>query len=223
MKTTLEIERAAALRRLKIDAVSDKKMDDKHSTPPPTRRQQSSKDIHDSVDEIATEQSVKRNAGNDQLNNRMFFRLFQLGNELQRQAVQQLGITTVQWAVLGALSQEKFASGIPFGQLGDYLVVTRQNLDGVIKRLERDGLVQRVTGNGDKRARLVQLTPRGRTYWKETLKRIYQFYDQASAHFSFDDRIAFVHYLNALQKDLTTIELPKASLPKRYMSSALTN
>src|SRR5467141_4248327 len=39
----------------------------------------------------------------DHLNNRIFFRLFQVGNTLQRQAVKELGVTTVQWAVLVAL------------------------------------------------------------------------------------------------------------------------
>jgi hypothetical protein len=58
----------------------------------------------------------------------------------------------------------------------------------------------------------------GRTYWKETLQRIFQFYDQATAHFSFDDRVALVHYLNALQKDLAGVELPKSGLPKRNRS-----
>lgn len=134
-----------------------------------------------------------RDPGYDQLNNRIFFRLFQLGNELQRQAVQQLGITTVHWAVLGALSQERFAEGIPLSQLGDYLVVSRQNLDGVLKRLERDGLVQRVTRDSDKRAKIVRLTPYGRDFWLEILQRIFQFYDQATSRFSFDERVAFVH------------------------------
>lgn len=177
--------------------------------PPSRDRQAANKDT------LEAEKIVTRNHGNDHLNNRIFFRLFQLGNELQRQAVQQLGITTVQWAVLGALSQDKFAAGIPLGQLGDYLVVTRQNLDGVLKRLERDGLVQRVAGQGDKRARVVQMTPEGRVYWQKTLQRIYQFYDQASTFFSFDDRVAFVYYLNSLRKDLAKVELPKAGMPKR--------
>lgn len=177
--------------------------------PPSRDRQAANKDT------LEAEKIVTRNHGNDHLNNRIFFRLFQLGNELQRQAVQQLGITTVQWAVLGALSQDKFAAGIPLGQLGDYLVVTRQNLDGVLKRLERDGLVQRVAGQGDKRARVVQMTPEGRVYWQKTLQRIYQFYDEASTFFSFDDRVAFVHYLNSLRKDLAKVELPKAGMPKR--------
>src|SRR6266849_7379956 len=51
----------------------------------------------------------------DHPNNRIFFRLFQVGNTLQRQAVKELGVTTVQWAVLGALSDPRPKSGIKSG------------------------------------------------------------------------------------------------------------
>lgn len=158
---------------------------------------------------------MARDAETDRLNNRIFFRLFQLGNELQRQAVQQLGITTVQWAVLGALSQERFAGGIPLSRLGDYLLVTRQNLDGVLKRLERDGLVRRVTGAGDRRARVVQLTPEGLDYWQAIQEHIYLFYDRASDGLAPEGRAALADALSALQKNLTAMPAPLARLPKR--------
>jgi len=151
----------------------------------------------------------------DHLNNRIFFRIFQVANVLQRQAVKQLGVTTVQWAVLGALSQGKFASGVHVGDLAEYLEVSRQNLDGVLKRLERDKLVERVTGVADRRARVVRLTPKGRTFWEDLLLRIYQFYDQAAARFKFDERVALAHYLNELQKDLSTVSLPDPGPAKR--------
>ena len=135
MKVDEEIGGATALRERALDDIPGDDMAQLNRTSS-SRRRPSNR-----AGALTTEHSPEaRNAGTDQLNNRLFFRLFQLGNELQRQAVQQLGITTVQWAARGALSQERFALGIPFGQLGDYLVVTRQNLDGVIKRLERDGL-----------------------------------------------------------------------------------
>jgi DNA-binding MarR family transcriptional regulator len=151
----------------------------------------------------------------DHLNNRIFFRIFQVANVLQRQAVKQLGVTTVQWAVLGALSQGRFASGVHFGDLAEYLVVSRQNLDGVLKRLERDKLVERVTGANDRRARIVRLTPKGREFWDGLLLRIYQFYDQAAAGFKFDERVALAHYLNQLKKDLATISLPEPGIDNR--------
>ena len=143
----------------------------------------------------------------DHLNNRIFFRLFQVANTLQKQAVKELGVTTVQWAVLGALSDPRPTYGMSVGTLADFLVVSRQNLDGVLKRLERDGLVERVTDPQDKRARVVKLTSEGLAFWKELRARILQFYDQAVSGFKFDDRVAFAHYLNALQRSLTTVSL----------------
>lgn len=143
----------------------------------------------------------------DHLNNRIFFRLFQVANTLQKQAVKELGVTTVQWAVLGALSDPRPTYGMSVGTLADFLVVSRQNLDGVLKRLERDGLVERVTDPEDRRARVVKLTPDGFIFWNELRGRIFQFYDQAVSDFRFDDRVALAHYLNALQGLLTKVRL----------------
>jgi DNA-binding MarR family transcriptional regulator len=141
------------------------------------------------------------------INNRIFFRLFQLGNSLQRQSTKELGISTVQWAVLGALSRSQVADGMSFAELSDYLVVSRQNLDGVLKRLERDKHVIRVADNTDRRARLVKLTPQGRRCWASLQPKIYEFYRQAMVQFRFDDSIAFVHFLNKLQSDLVNVKL----------------
>lgn len=141
------------------------------------------------------------------VNNRIFFRLFQLGNTLQRQAVKELGISTVQWAVLGALSRPQAKDGMSFADLSDYLVVSRQNLDGVLKRLERDRHVLRLADSSDRRARLIKLTPQGRRLWTSLQPKIYEFYRQAMVQFRFDDSIAFVHYLNKLQADLVEVKL----------------
>ena len=143
----------------------------------------------------------------DHLNNRIFFRLFQVANTLQRQAVKELGITTVQWAVLGALSDPRPTQAMSVGTLADFLVVSRQNLDGVLKRLERDGLVERVADAGDKRSRMVRLTRDGFLFWANLRERIFQFYDQAAGNLKFDDRVALAHYLNELQRDLTNVRL----------------
>src|SRR5688572_7663149 len=89
------------------------------------------------------------------VHNRLFFRLFQAGNTLDRQTVKELGITTVQWSVLGALSRPQVAEGMSFAALADYLVVSRQSLDGVLKRLERESHVKRVADPSDRRARNV--------------------------------------------------------------------
>jgi len=153
----------------------------------------------------------------DHLNNRIFFRLFQVANTLQRQAVKELGVTTVQWAVLGALSDPRPTYGMSVGTLADFLVVSRQNLDGVLKRLERDGLVERVTDPEDKRARVVKLTREGFAFWADLRERIFQFYDQAVSGFKFDDRVALAHYLNELQRQLMMVRLEQ---PRRERKKA---
>lgn len=141
------------------------------------------------------------------VHNRLFFRLFQTANSLQRQAIKQLGMTTVQWGVLGALTRPQAAKGMTLGELADYILVSRQNLDGIIKRLERDGYVQRVPHDTDKRVRVVILLPAGRHFWDNIRPRIFEFYAQAMQDFRFDDSVAFAHYMNKLLRSLEQVKL----------------
>ncbi|MGP9590384.1 MarR family winged helix-turn-helix transcriptional regulator [Halomonas sp. AOP13-D3-9] len=138
--------------------------------------------------------------------NRLFFRIFQASNILQKQTVSTVGLTTVQWAVLGALSRSGFEQGIAFNDLTEYLIVSRQSLDGVLKRLEREGHVFRVPHPDDGRARLILLTPEGRAYWQSLQPRIHDFYAQGLESFGFDDMVSLLHYINKLQKDLASIQ-----------------
>ncbi|VVO43343.1 MarR family winged helix-turn-helix transcriptional regulator [Pseudomonas fluorescens] len=147
--------------------------------------------------------------------NRLFFRLFQTGNTLQRQVQNEMGISTVQWAVLGALSREGYEGGISFNQLTEYLVVSRQSLDGVLKRMERDNHVVRVPHPDDGRARLVQLTDTGKAFWESLQERIYQFYQQALKGFSFDDSVSLLHFLTKLHVDLAKVALGNGSPDKQ--------
>lgn len=147
------------------------------------------------------------------IHNRLFFRLFQVGNTLMRQVVKELGVTTVQWSVLGALSRPQASEGMAFSELADYLVVSRQNLDGVLKRLERDGHARRVADTQDRRAKRVQLTPAGRAFWDALQPRIYEFYRQAAGDLRFDDKVALVHYLNRLNEGMAKVDLSALGPP----------
>ncbi|PMS38439.1 DNA-binding MarR family transcriptional regulator [Trinickia symbiotica] len=141
------------------------------------------------------------------IHNRLFFRLFQAGNTLDRQTIKALGITTVQWAVLGALSRAQVAEGMSFSELADYLVVSRQSLDGVLKRLEREEHVVRIADTVDRRAKKVVLTTNGRAFWDSLQPKIYEFYRQALASFRFDDKVSLVHFLNQLNKGMDAVNL----------------
>ncbi|WP_260312536.1 MarR family winged helix-turn-helix transcriptional regulator [Marinobacter sp. 3-2] len=146
--------------------------------------------------------------------NRLFFRLFQTGNILQRQVQNEMGISAVQWAVLGALSREGFEDGTSFNQLKEYLYVSRQNLDGVLKRMERDGHVVRIPDPQDRRARLVVLTESGRLFWDRLQDSIAEFYRQAMQGMSFDDGVSLLHLLKKLQHELIDISL-ESTIPEK--------
>jgi DNA-binding MarR family transcriptional regulator len=133
------------------------------------------------------------------LANRLFFRLYQCANLLHKtgtRAVEAEGLTTQQWAVLGALSRESARGGMAMGELARYLMVTRQNLSGVISRMERDGHVAIAQGGQDRRARLVSMTASGRHVWQDLAQpKIRAYYAQALAEFSGDDLSHALHYL----------------------------
>ena len=101
-----------------------------------------------------------------ELANRLFFKLYQCANMLHKtgsRAVESEGLTTQQWAVLGALSTTD--EGMSIGALARYLMVSRQNLAGLIGRMERQGHVCSAPDGRDRRSRLVAMTPAGRLTW----------------------------------------------------------
>ena len=139
--------------------------------------------------------------------NRLFFRLFQVGNTLDRKCSNELGISPVHWAVLGALSRPRVQSGMSFSDLTEYLGVSRQNLDAVLKRLERDGLVQRIISEHDRRAKNVALTSEGLKTWDSLKDEFFNFYGQALNTLAFDDVITLIHLLNKVNDGLKSIQL----------------
>jgi len=134
-----------------------------------------------------------------ELANRLFFRLYQCANMLHKtgsRAVEAEGLTTQQWAVLGALSREQAQAGMSIGELARYLMVSRQNLSGLIGRMERDGHVAVVPDGQDRRSRVVTMTDSGRHVWHAlALPKIRAYYAQALAGFSVNDLTHTLHYL----------------------------
>jgi DNA-binding MarR family transcriptional regulator len=134
-----------------------------------------------------------------ELANRLFFRLYQCANMLHKtgtRAVEAEGLTTQQWAVLGALSRPQAQGGMSVGDLARYLMVSRQNLSGLISRMERDGHIGSAPDGRDRRSRLVTMTDTGRQVWIEQARpKIHGYYEQALADFSVSDMTHTLHYL----------------------------
>lgn len=145
-----------------------------------------------------------------QMANRLFFRLYQCANMLHKtgsRAVETEGLTTQQWAVMGALSRPENVEGISMGSLARYLMVSRQNLAGVISRMERDGHLAVHPDPKDRRSRLITMTQSGHQVWSEAATpKIEAFYEQALQDFSLDDVTHAQHYLLKLLDNMRQLD-----------------
>ncbi len=150
-----------------------------------------------------------------ELANRLFFRLYQCANMLHKtgsRAVEEEGLTTQQWAVLGALSREKAQGGMSVGDLARYLMVSRQNLSGLIGRMERDGHVAVAPSGQDRRSRVVTMTESGRHVWQVlALPKIRAYYDEILADFSINDITHTLHYLLKILENMQRLDTERHS------------
>lgn len=122
-------------------------------------------------------------------------------------AVEHEGLTTQQWAVLGALSRQEAHEGMSVNELARYLMVSRQNLAGVIGRMERDGRVLMETDPNDRRSRLIKMTASGREVWQhKALPKIHAYYEQALDEFSVGDMNHMLHYLMKMLDNMKTLD-----------------
>jgi DNA-binding MarR family transcriptional regulator len=153
----------------------------------------------------ATVSDPQRTTGDD-INNRLFFRLFQTANIYETQAVRHLNISGVQGAVLGALSREP-KTGMPFASLYAYLSVSRQNLDAVLKGLERHNYVERTESQADRRSRDVRLTPAGVRAWSELQEQIRLFFRQGTSKVSQAEIVACAETLSKIGRALKGLDL----------------
>lgn len=142
--------------------------------------------------------------------NRLFFRLYQCTNMLHKtgsRAVEAEGLTTQQWAVLGALSRPKAVKGMNIAELARYLMLSRQNLAGVVGRMERDGHLTSAPDPNDRRSRLVTMSPKGRRVWKTLAEpKIRAYYDEALEGFAFKDMVHMLHYLQLMLDNMSTLD-----------------
>lgn len=145
-----------------------------------------------------------------ELANRLFFRLYQCANMLHKtgsRAVEDEGLTTQQWAVLGALSREQVQAGMSIGDLAKYLMVSRQNLSGLISRMERDALVVVGPGAQDRRSRVVTMTESGRHVWQVlALPKIHDYYGRILEGFSTNDVTHALHYLLKMLENMQQLD-----------------
>lgn len=145
-----------------------------------------------------------------ELANRLFFRFYQCGNMLHKtgsRAVEAEGLTTQQWAVLGALSREEVKRGMRVGDLARYLMVSRQNLTELLGRMARAGHLELISDPEDRRSRLVTMTEPGRRVWqKQAIPKIHDYYDKVLADFSINDTTHVLHYMLKILENMKRVD-----------------
>lgn len=95
--------------------------------------------------------------------------VIQLANLLLRRLAplfEKAGVTPQQWLVLAALTDEE--TPVTLVSLARRLSVTKQNMTGMIARLEQLGVAERHGDPADLRSSRVALTRRGRTLVEKT-------------------------------------------------------
>ena len=92
-------------------------------------------------------------------------------------------------------------------ELARYLMVSRQNLAGVLGRMERDGHIRLETDEKDRRSRLIKMTDSGRHVWlDQALPKIHAYYEQALDEFSMGDITHTLHYLLKLLDNMQRLD-----------------
>ncbi|MEK7335553.1 MAG: MarR family transcriptional regulator [Candidatus Binatota bacterium] len=106
-----------------------------------------------------------------------FLRFNLISNKKLQDELEKLDLTSPQFYVLATIG---YAGGLPFGEIGEKMMVTVSNLTGIVDRLEEKGLVARERDVHDRRVIRVRLTEKGSKLYKNTIplfeKSISQFF-----------------------------------------------
>jgi DNA-binding MarR family transcriptional regulator len=98
---------------------------------------------------------------------RAWFALLRCFSSIERVLMQHIALeynsSLPRYDVLTALAMNK--TGVTMGDLAMMLMVTKGNITGVVRRLEHDGLVKKVTDKKDRRIQSVTISASGRKLW----------------------------------------------------------
>ena len=106
-----------------------------------------------------------------------FLRFNLVSNKKLQDDLERLDLTPPQFYVLATIG---YAGGLPFGEIGEKMMVTVSNLTGIVDRLEEKKLVVRERDARDRRVVRVTLTEKGLKVYRNTIpvfeKSISQFF-----------------------------------------------
>jgi len=93
-------------------------------------------------------------------------------------------------------------------EIGDYLVVSRPNITGLIDGLVEDGLVKRISHPDDRRMVLAQLTEQGKDFIRKFVPRHHRAIGSAMAPMSKQEKRQLVQLLDKVRSHIHKVALP---------------
>jgi DNA-binding MarR family transcriptional regulator len=131
-----------------------------------------------------------------------FFRTSNLAAARNTTWMSALGLTAEQCSVLTTLSRPQSKDGMTVSELCDYLMISRQGLNGVLRRLEMMELVRRAVETQDKRVRRIQLTGKGLACVNRIMPSLAAFSAIALRDFSAEDLRQLLQLTNRIRANL---------------------
>lgn len=107
------------------------------------------------------------------------------------------GLTPAQFQMLTVINRLR-GERVTQRKLGEQLYVSFPNVTVMLKRLERDGLVERIVNETDRRERFVRITARGRSLLKRIWKRQPAQLESVMAGLDNHERLELARLLNKL-------------------------
>ena len=100
--------------------------------------------------------------------------------------------------ILVAGTRPGYVKGMSVNGLVEYLMVSRQSLNGVLRRMEESGYIERVVNPDDLRSRQIRLTPYGREVCKKVEPKVKKFYRDSVRHMTEEERVNSLNLLNQI-------------------------
>jgi len=121
-------------------------------------------------------------------------------NNVRARLREQFGITLPRFDLMAQLYRA--ADGLKMNELSQSMMVSGANVTALTDQLETDGSVERMSVPGDRRAWMVQLTPKGRKAFAKMAQAHEEWMIELMSGLSHDEQLAVYKLLGALKSSL---------------------
>lgn len=121
-------------------------------------------------------------------------------NQLENELMRKFDVTLSQWAVLSIVWEEE---GITLSTIQEVLHVKVSTASGVIKRMEKRGLIKRVQNENDKREINLFLTEESKAIEKDVIKSVKEYNNRLLKDFTKEEKEQFMRFLQRGFRNIT--------------------